>query len=54
MNILITGAFGFVGTNLSQFLKTHSNDHLIALDIREAESHSFDEYCAWNDLENID
>jgi nucleoside-diphosphate-sugar epimerase len=54
MNILITGAFGFVGTNLSHSLKTHSNHHLIALDIRETESHSFNEYYAWNDLENID
>ncbi len=29
MNILITGAFGFVGINLSKALKTSSQHHLI-------------------------
>ncbi len=35
MNVLITGAFGFVGTNLSFALKPAFNCHLIALDVKE-------------------
>ncbi|MFA9392686.1 MAG: NAD-dependent epimerase/dehydratase family protein [Prolixibacteraceae bacterium] len=53
MNIIITGAFGFVGTNLSQVLKYNSEDKLIALDISEAKKHCFDECYSWNDLESI-
>jgi nucleoside-diphosphate-sugar epimerase len=49
MNILITGSFGFVGTNLSKYL-----DHrLIAIDINEMSSHDFDSYHSWNDLDRI-
>lgn len=33
MNILITGAFGFVGTNLSKALSTAFKHHLIAVDL---------------------
>ena len=54
MNILFTGAFGFVGSNLSQELNTHFNHHLIAIDIEEPANHIFDEYYSWNDLEKLD
>jgi nucleoside-diphosphate-sugar epimerase len=54
MNILITGAFGFVGTNLSQSLKTSIKHHLIAIDIKEPANHIFDKYYSWNELENVD
>lgn len=52
--ILITGAHGFVGTNLSEYL---ANDHqikLIALDInKKAVSAYYKEY-AWNEFSMID
>jgi len=54
MNILITGAFGFVGTNLSATLKTQFKHHLIAVDINEPVNHIFDEYNSWHDLEKVD
>jgi nucleoside-diphosphate-sugar epimerase len=41
MNILITDAFGFVGTNLSKALKTTIKHHLIAIDIKEPANHIF-------------
>jgi len=51
MNILISGSFGFVGTNLSTTLKTKLKHHLIAVDINEPVYHIFDEYKSWNDFE---
>jgi len=53
MNILITGAFGFVGTNLSKAIKTAFNCYLIALDLKEPEKHDYDKFVIWNDLDNI-
>jgi nucleoside-diphosphate-sugar epimerase len=54
MNLLIIGAFGFIGTNLSTVLKKLLNYKLIAIDITEPAHHIFDEYHSWNDIENID
>lgn len=54
MNILITGAFGFVGTNISQSLKNTPNYKLFAVDINKPALHSFDEYYKWDELEKID
>ena len=53
MNILITGAFGFVGINLSKALKTSANHTLIAIDINEPAHHAFDEYYPWDGLEKL-
>lgn len=53
MNILITGAFGFVGTNLSKAIKTNTEHHLIAVDLFEPESHYYDEYYSWESLDKI-
>ena len=33
MQILITGAFGFIGTNLSEAIKATHNHHLIAVEM---------------------
>lgn len=52
--ILIAGAFGFVGTNLSNAFRTVLNSHLIAIDVNEPEKHSFDDYFSWNELDKID
>ena len=35
LNILITGAYGFVGSNISAFLKKSVDCNLIALDINQ-------------------
>ena len=39
MNRIITGAFGFVGTSLSNELKTSLKHRLIAIDIAKADHH---------------
>lgn len=52
MNILITGAFGFIGTNLSKSLsKAHS---LQALDVQEPMNHDYQSYFSWNTLDQFD
>lgn len=51
-SILITGAFGFVGINLSKAL--HSNHHLIAVDLNESDHHLHNQFYSWNDLDQID
>ncbi len=53
MNILITGAFGFVGTNLSKALKTAFNCDLIALDVKESDKNKYDVFYSWNEIEKI-
>ena len=53
MNILITGAFGFVGTNLSKSIKTAFKHRLIAVDVVEPAAHLYDEYYSWKDLTKI-
>ncbi len=55
MNILITGAFGFVGTNLSKAIKRADwKSTLIAIDVQEAKNHAYDEYYSWEDLTKVD
>ena len=51
-NILITGAYGFVGSNLSAFLKKEVECNLIALDIKQGEG-VYDSFFSWNDIEDI-
>lgn len=53
MNILITGAFGFVGSNLSSAFKTGLNCRLIALDVNEPEKHLYDSFLNWQQVESI-
>jgi nucleoside-diphosphate-sugar epimerase len=54
MNILITGAFGFVGSNLSKTLIASQHHHLIAVDIAEPKNHTYNEYHSWNELGDLD
>lgn len=54
MKILITGAFGFVGSNLSKAFSKELNYRLMAVDINEASTHFYNEFYSWNDLEKID
>ncbi|MBQ7819293.1 MAG: NAD-dependent epimerase/dehydratase family protein [Bacteroidales bacterium] len=53
LNILITGAYGFVGSNISAFLKKNLDCNLIALDIKQGEG-VYDSFFTWNDVEMID
>ena len=53
MHILITGAFGFVGSNLSAALKT-AGHYLIAVDLNQPAQHVYDEFHSWEDLAAID
>ncbi|MBQ3576472.1 MAG: NAD-dependent epimerase/dehydratase family protein, partial [Coprobacter sp.] len=52
LNILITGAYGFVGSNISAFLKKSVDCNLIALDINQGKG-VYDEFYHWNDVECI-
>ena len=51
-NILITGAYGFVGSNLSAFLKKEVDCNLIALDIKQGQG-VYDSFFSWSEVENI-
>jgi len=53
-NILITGAYGFVGNNISNYLKTNTNYNLLALDIAMPEKHYYDLFYNWEQLNNIE
>lgn len=52
--ILISGAFGFIGTNLSLHLNNRNEYKLIALDIVEPQKHFYDLFYNWNQLQEID
>jgi nucleoside-diphosphate-sugar epimerase len=54
MTTLVTGAFGFVGTNLTKSIKTALNNHIIAVDIQETKNHICDMYVDWEKLEKLD
>lgn len=55
MKILITGAYGFVGTNLCHYLVGKGHE-CIALDIPKAKRDDvpYSEFHSWDDLDNID
>lgn len=53
MRILISGAYGFVGTNLSQFLANKGHD-CIALDIAKGDTAAYSAFYDWNELDKID
>ena len=53
MNILITGAFGFVGSNLSSALKSGFNCRLVAVDVNKPAKHFYDSFFNWQQFEGI-
>ena len=53
MKILVSGAYGFVGTNLSRFLAERGHVCL-ALDIAKGKSGAYSEFYTWDQLGNID
>jgi len=52
-SILITGAFGFIGSNLSRYLKENCDLNLIALDIIEPNNHVYDCFYSWEQVQEI-
>lgn len=53
MRILISGAYGFVGTNLSQYLVSKGHE-CVALDIAKGSVTAYSEFYTWDDLGKID
>ncbi|MDP2237956.1 MAG: NAD-dependent epimerase/dehydratase family protein [Bacteroidales bacterium] len=53
MNILITGAFGFVGTNLSNALSATGKHRLTALDISKPPTHCYTAFNTWAELDKL-
>ena len=53
MRILISGAYGFVGTNLSQYLVSKGHE-CVALDIAKGIVTAYSEFYTWDDLGKID
>lgn len=52
-NVLITGAFGFVGTNLSAYLAGREGIVLEALDVEKRDNAAYNSFYAWDDLDSI-
>ena len=53
MKMLISGAYGFVGTNLSKFLASKGHE-CIALDIARGNVDAYSSFYTWDDLGKID
>jgi nucleoside-diphosphate-sugar epimerase len=52
--VLITGAHGFVGTNLSKYLSANKDYHLLALDINKMTISSYNREYRWMEIHKID
>lgn len=53
IKILITGAHGFVGTNLSNYLANGHHYHLLALDILKKFRSSYNQQYTWKEIHTI-
>lgn len=54
MHVLVTGAFGFIGSNLSKSFKGYSDVSLSAIDLTLPKKHSYNNFYTWDQLNNID
>jgi len=52
--ILVSGAYGFVGSNLSKYLGAKKEYNLFALDIQKKELTNYNEQFVWQDLPQMD
>jgi nucleoside-diphosphate-sugar epimerase len=52
--ILITGAFGFVGSNLSSYLSANKKNVLLAVDLLNNSKHLYSAFYPWSEINNID
>ncbi len=53
-SVVITGAFGFVGTNISKAIKNEFNPYLIAVDILESNNHIYNEFVEWKSIDKLE
>jgi nucleoside-diphosphate-sugar epimerase len=54
MDVLITGAFGFVGSNLSASICNLKNTGVIAVDIAESKPHCYNSFIPWDQTAKIE
>jgi len=52
--VLITGAYGFVGNNLSEYLAQNTQNELIALDILIKKNSFYNNKYTWQEIDEID
>lgn len=52
-NILISGAYGFVGSNISKYLTSRNKYNLSALDLTYRYDSNYIEYVKWDNVANI-
>ena len=52
--ILITGAFGFVGSNLSSYLSANKKFTLLAIDLPNNSKNSYTAVYTWSEIDTID
>ena len=52
-NVLITGAHGFVGTNLSKYLSANKEYHLLALDVEKKTISCYNKEYTWKEIHKI-
>lgn len=51
---LLTGAYGFIGTNISSNLSNRADNVLYALDVNQSSNKFFEEHYTWKNLDIID
>ena len=54
MKILVTGAFGFVGSNLVENFKSNTKYTLLALDVSFPKTNDYTKCYSWSELDLID
>lgn len=52
-NILISGAYGFVGSNVSKYLSSVNKYKISALDLKYRENPNFSEFISWGEAASI-
>ena len=53
MRLLVSGAYGFVGTNLSRFLAERGHE-CVALDLERRDSGAYSDFVSWDGLDRVD
>lgn len=52
-NILFTGAYGFVGSNISKYLAEKKKYNLSALDLAKKDNPDFNEFISWQNIHKV-
>ena len=53
MRLLVSGAYGFVGTNLSRFLAERGHE-CVALDLERRDCGAYSDFVSWDGLDHVD